>query len=354
MTPKQRILGALRGELVDQVPLCTYPNHVPQGETERKLRNEGMGIFKRVGVVAESHPDCTIESITYTEKGRRYIRNTLKTPVGEVYEVLRTGGGYGSNLRCEFFIKQPADYRVMQFYVKQTRYKPNYDAFRRAEELLGEDGPVIGNLSYTPLQKMLIHWMGPERFAIDFFEHPDEFFSLYELLRDKHREMYAIAAESPAEFIIYGDNITSEMVGLERFEKYVVPCYDECAEALHANGKKLGSHMDGNLKLLKDAIARSKLDFIEAYNPPPDGDLPISEARRCWGRKAISINFTSSIHLASDEEIERHTIELLREAYPGTGFVIGVTENIPEHVCLRSLSVINRTLREHGRLPLSL
>jgi uroporphyrinogen-III decarboxylase len=352
MTPRQRIIGALRGEMIDQVPLCAYPGLLPRGETERKLRNEGMGIFHRVGVVGSESPNVTTITASYEHEGRRYTRNTLRTPVGEVYETIRHGGGYGSSLRCEFFIKEPKDYKVMQFVVKDAKYSPAYEGFHEAVRTLGEDGAVIGNLGYTPMMQMLIMWMGPERFAVDYYEHKDEFFSLYEALCKRHEEQYHIAANSPAEFVIYGDNVTAKMIGLERFKKYVVPCYDKLGEALHAKGKRVGSHLDGDLLHLKEAIRDSQLDFIEAYNPPPDGDLSIKEARAAWGKRAISINFTSSIHLASPEQIEAHTLQLLRESHPGTGFIIGVTENIPEHVWQTSLPVINRVLREHGRLPL--
>jgi len=243
---------------------------------------------------------------------------------------------------------------VMQFAVKDARYTPSYEGFLEAQRIMGEDGAVIGNLGYTPMMQMLIMWMGPDQFAVDYYEHPDEFYSLYEAMCKRHEEQYEIAANSPAEFVIYGDNVTAKMIGLERFQQYVVPCYNKLAEALHAKGKKAGSHLDGDLLLLKDAIRDSKLDFIEAYNPPPDGDLSIKEARASWGKKVISINFTSSIHLAKPEDIEAHTLQLLRDSYPGTGFIIGVTENIPENVWDKSLPIINRVLREHGGLPLKM
>jgi len=354
MTPRERLVAALRGEPVDHVPLCAYPGLLPRGETERRLRNEGLGLFHRIGVVATERPNVSTSTTHYREQGRWWVRNTVHTPVGEVSEVLRTGGGYGTSLRCEFFLKRPEDYRVLEFLVKDEVYSPCVEAFHEAERTLGEDGVVIGNLGYTPMQQMLIMWMGPERFAIDFYERPDEFFSLYELLCRRHEEQYEIAAASPAEFLEYGDNVTSEMIGLERFQKFVVPCYNRFGEQLHAKGKRLGSHLDGNLKILKEAIRDSELDFIEAYNPPPDGDLSIREARACWGDKVIAINYTSSLHLASPERIEAHTLDLLRDSGDGRGFIVGVTENIPEHVWQNTLTQINGILREQGRLPLNL
>ena len=351
MTPRERIVAALRGEPVDHVPLCSYPGLLPRGKAERELRNEGLGIFHRIGVVASESRNVSTTSTTYWEGGRRWIRNTVRTPVGEVWEILRTGGGYGTSLRCEFFIKKLEDYQIVEFMVKDAVYSANDDAFHEAERTLGEDGAVIGNLGYTPMQQMLIMWMGPERFAVDYYEHQEEFFGLYETLCRRHEEQYEIAAASPAEFVEYGDNVTSQMTGLERFQQYIVPCYNRLGEQLHGKGKRVGSHLDGDLKILKEAIRDSELDFIEAYNPPPDGDLSVREARECWGDKGISINFTSSIHWTSPEEIEAHTRALLRDSRPGTGFLVGVTENIPEPVWQQSLRTINRVLREHGQAP---
>ncbi len=141
------------------------------------------------------------------------------------------------------------------------------------------------------------------------------------------------------------------MIGYDRFVRYVAPCYNRLAERLHSKGKRLGSHLDGNLKPLKEAVGETALDFIEAYNPPPDGDLSIREARRCWGSKVIAINFTSSIHLTSPEAIAGHTRQLLEDAAPGTGFVVGITENIPDHVWQKSLPVVLKTLRNWGPVP---
>jgi len=351
MKPGERLFKAMQGEPVDFVPLCSYPGLLPRGETERKMREQGLAFFHRIGAVNVEKPNVSTTSRWYFEEGRWWVRNTLSTPVGEVSEVLRTGGGYGTSLRCEFLIKEPEDYRVLEFMVRDERYSPAVDAFHIAREQIGSDGIVVPSLGYTPMQQMLIMWMEPERFAIDYHENRDEFWSLYETLCRRHEEQYDIAAESPAEFFEYGDNVTADMIGLKRFVEYVVPCYNRLADRLHAKGKRLGSHLDGNLKPLKEAVGQSALDFIEAYNPPPDGDLSIREARQCWGCKVIAINFTSSMHLASSEAIAEHTRQLVEDAAPGTGFVVGVTENIPDHVWQRSLPVVLKTLRDYGPMP---
>ena len=114
------------------------------------------------------------------------------------------------------------------------------------------------------------------------------------------------------------------------------------------SGKLLASHMDGTLAGLKNAIADTELDIIEAITPPPMGDLSIREAREAWPGKALWINFTSSMHIESPEVIEAHTKELLEQAGSKKGFAISVTEDAPVRALEQSLGVIAAVLRDHG------
>jgi hypothetical protein len=144
------------------------------------------------------------------------------------------------------------------------------------------------------------------------------------------------------------------MVGLERFNRYCIPRYNEAAALLHEKGKRLGVHMDGNLRLLKESIAESDIDFIEAFTPSPMFDLSVAEAREAWPDKVLWINYTSCFHVAGPEAIRAHTLELLRQAYPGDRFLISITEDVPSEVRKESFATIAQTLRENGSLPLRL
>ncbi len=353
MTAHERVWTVLRGETADQVPLTCYAGLLPQGAVERQLRDEGLALVIRCPVFETEQPNVETEHRNYRQNGVGYVRVTYRTPVGEVWHTYRTGGGYGTSLAREFPIKGPDDYKVVECMIRDERYSPDYESFVETRTRIGADGVVIGNLGYSPLQQKLVLLMGVERFAIDLVERPDLFFELYEVIAERHREQYALAAESPAEAFIYGDNITSEMVGLERFERYVVPRYNEFASYLHPQGKSLGVHMDGKLLHLKEAVARSQVDIIEAFAPFPDADLPLADARRAWPDKVIWLNYPSPVHLRSPEQIAAHTRQMLADIAPGDRCLFGVTENIPDHVWEQSMLTISRVVRNEGRLPLS-
>lgn len=353
MTPRQRIRAVLHGDLPDQIPFTMYWLMLPRGERERRLREAGLAIVTRLPLFWVEYPGCDSISREYREGGIRCIRETIRTPLGEVTSVRKVGLAYNSEMRSEHFIKRPGDYRVLEYFYRDAVYHTDYDAYLLEVDRLGEDGYVLPHIGYSPLMVMLVELQGLEQFSLDMVEHPDEFFSLYELLCERRRDLYRIYADSPAEAVLYGGNIVPNVMGRRRFEKYVIPCIDECADHLHAAGKLLGMHLDADNLALAPAVATSKLDIIEAFTPPPDCDMSVAQAREAWPDKIIWCNFPSSVHLAADETIADTTRELLDQAGRGDRLLIGVTENIPEAHMWRSLGIIADVLNREGRLPLS-
>ncbi len=349
MNIKERILTAMRWGEPEEVPLTVYDWMLPRGTTERLLREGGVGLIVRLPGHRVVHQQVEIVNREYQEGGRSLVRRTIRTPVGEVWQTLLPDPAYGtSNWIREHFIKGPEDYRVMEFYYRDMVLSDNFDAIREAQRRVGGDGLVMLRIAKSPVQEMHYQMMGLERFACDYQEHRDLFDSLHTTMAKRYEELYELAARSPVEILQLGDNIYSDMIGRERYRRYLMPEYAKLKARLEGTGKLLAVHMDGNLKSLRAEIAEAKFDIVEAMTPPPMGDFSIREARRSWPDKALWINFTSSMHIEPAAAIEAHTRELLEEAGTTAGFGISVTEDAPVEALERSLAVISRVLREYG------
>lgn len=146
-------------------------------------------------------------------------------------------------------------------------------------------------------------YLGVETFCVEWLERRDDLLGLYAALHERDRRAYEVVADSPHQVLQYCGNVSPEIVGLPRFEQYVLPHYEELAEVLHRRGKLLLVHLDANCKLLGSAIAASGIDIVEAFTPAPDTDLSLAEARALWPEKTLWLNFPSSVHLASDEVV---------------------------------------------------
>jgi hypothetical protein len=347
MTIRERILAAMRWQEPDRVPLTVYDWMLPRGQTERALREAGVGLIVRLPPHRVEHRQVEIVSREYWERGRKFIRRTIRTPVGELSQLLEPDPAYEtSNWIHEHFIKTPEDYRVMEYYVQDPVYRDNLDAIREAVRRVGEDGIVFVRVAKSPIQEILYQMTGIEQFAVDFHEHRDRIDALHACMAKRYEDLYAFAAESSADILQLGDNISADVVGVERFRRYLMPEYVKLSQALAGTGKLLAVHMDGRLKGLVPEIGAARFDIMEAMTPPPMGDVSVREARAAWPDKALWINFTSSVHLQPPAAIEAHTRQLLAEACGRKGFAVSVTEDAPVAALEQSLAVIARVLGE--------
>ena len=345
MDVKTRILTAMTWGEPDRIPLTVYDWMLPRGTTERRLREAGVGLVVRLPGHRVQHRDVEVVSREYQESGRKLIRRTIRTPVGEVWQVLEPDPAYEtSNWIHEHFIKAPDDYRVMQYYYRDMTFRDNFAAIREAQRRVGGDGIVMLRIAKSPIQEMLYQMMGLERFAADYQERRDLFDSLHATMVKRYEELYEFAATSPADLLQLGDNIHSDVVGRERFQRYLMPEYEKIVARIKGGGKLLAVHLDGKLKSLQAEIARAPFDIVEALTPPPMGDVSLREARSIWPGKALWINFTSSMHIEPPEVIEAHTRELVADAGTKRGFGISVTEDAPVEALETSLGVIARVL----------
>ena len=347
MTPRQRVETVLRKGVPDKTPLTMYREMAPQCEAERALRNAGLCLVVTLPVVRTVSPRVTRKSIHFEENGRPRIRTIVSTPVGELTTLAEPQ--YTVPWMLERPFKGPEDYKALLFAVNDRGYEPDYGPFARLQESLGGDGIVRAPIDLTPLQEIMVHVMGLEAFAVEWAERRDEVLRLYDAMAAKHRALYPLVARSPALHANYGGNEVPETVGRDRFERYVVPLYDEAGAVMHAHGKLLGAHLDGNNRLWADLVRRSALDYVEAFTPAPNSDMTLAEALSAWPEKVLWINFPSSLHLAAIPAIEETARRLIREAAPGRRLIIGITEDIPEDRWRQSMAAIARAVdREAG------
>ncbi len=314
------------------------------------MRNDGLCIVQRgPGVIATSSPGISQDTCTYSEGGRQRVRTVIHTPEGDLTRVDEPAPGTSWNV--EKLFKGPEDYKKILAMVKARQHSPAYEGFLRKQEEMGGDAIMRAGVAYSPLQEIVYRLLGVEQFAIEWAENRDEVMTLYDALTVDRRQMYEIVAKSPALCANYGGNVSPEIIGVDRFEQYILPHYDEFAEIMHAHGKLMGVHMDANNRALAPLVATSKMDYVEAFTPPPDCDLSVAEAREMWPDKILWINFPSSVFLKPDEEIEETTGQILQEAAPGNGFLISITEDMPPNRWQAGMLAINCGILKYGSLP---
>ena len=363
MTRRERILASAHRQRADRLPFFHWWRHKQDGYAEREARNRGMGLcWLRPPYVEKLHGVEIVETRAVVE-GKTVIRRTFNTPVGSVYEDEWRDAGVGqwklnrswrdvTPWKASRRIKEPEDYKVVKYIVENTEYVADYFPIEQASDWLGEDGVVIAQLPHSPMQMLMIDWVGSEggRIFYHLMDCPEVVEDLYRAISKCRESMYEIAAKSPAPIVFCGDNVDGFLAVPKLFEKYFLPEYEKEAKVIHDNGKLMAVHMDGRLGALKDLIAKSPVDIVEALHPLPMGDLPLADALAAWPDKAIWLGFPGAVYALGPQATRDLALDLLREA--GTGDRLGVaasTENLVSNENLLSLT----SVLENATLPLT-
>jgi hypothetical protein len=350
MTPREAILTTLHGNNADRIPFYHYWRRLQTGELERLARNQGMG----VGWVRP----CYTTSMPHVEVIQREIPGSgetiteYHTPIGSVTERVKKDAGIGqwkaqrswrdvTPWMVERRIKDPQDYAVVKYMVEDMIFTPDPFPIQQAKNWLGQDGIVIAGLPHSPMQMLMIDWIGAPHFFIHYARYKSKVEELYTVLAQRYEELYSLAAKSQADFVNFGDNLDGVLVNPRLFEQYFMPCYNKCAQILKASNKLMASHFDGRLDVLKHLIAKCPQDIIEAFHPPPMGDLPLHEALSLWKDKIILAGFPGSEYALGPDHVKAYLHELLKTILPAERVIfIASTENLVSDNDLLTLSTI--------------
>lgn len=333
MNTRDMVLATVTRSAETRVPWTIYRGLLPRGQAERELREVGLGLQVQVPVYTIEYPHVEIERREVPYKGERMIRVTYHTPVGDAHLVQgRNLAAYGSFWTAEPLIKSVVDAKVMRYVIEDGEYEDNFEVIRRTQEQIGGDGIVLGSVGLSPFQQ-LVHpaWLGMDGVSYWLVDHRSEFDGLIEALTEKMDKIYDLATRAPVKLIHSDENVTALMEGPRIFNRYHLPFYERFVPRLHEADKLYATHFDGSIYPLRHLIAESPIDIVEAFTPPPMGDFSVGDAKKLWPEKVIWINFPGNIFLDDRTAVAEYTAGLLAEAAPGGRFVLGITENIPEH-----------------------
>ena len=361
MNVRERTLAVLHREKPDKIPWISYEHYIPRGQTGREMRNKGLGIQVYEKCFTVSTPNVSIEEKKVeSAPGKATIEKTYHTPVGSVSQKIRTTPFYInkyihiSSFLVEHMVKDLDDYDVARFIIEDHVFHPDYEPIEICQRAIGDDGVVFTVVSFSPFMDLSVNYMGFNRLAIDLFRNPGEVEKLMKLLDRNREKVVKIAADSPVEVLWIGDNIDAQLIGPKLFERYCVPDYNKYGPVLHKKGKLVLVHMDGRLKDLVDLVPKADIDIVEAFTPPPMGDLPPAEAKAAWGDKIIWINFPGTVMMWEPQEIRKYTVDLLKSIAPGDGFVMSMNDSSPHDARLEAIKVITEVMDKYGSYPISI
>ncbi len=348
MTNRERILALLNGNKFDRVPFVQYDAMIPSVDVWKVIGRENLGRLRWTTAYKLEHPNCSIETAEAIENGIRKVCRKLVTPKGELREFVMYEPTFGGMAIKEHYIKSIDDYEIFFAYLDDIRVLPDPEPLEKALSELGDDGLPHTWVGRTPYQQMWVQWIDIMELSGHLVEAPELVDKAMEKLGALTLEMTRVTAELDPPYLVIGDNITAPMIGERYFRDYCLPYYNEIAEIMAQKGRPVVVHMDGDLKPLWSAIAESKIRGLDSFSPPPDNDTSAAKAAELWPDKVLMLNFPSSVHIRSDEEIYRTAMQILEEAGHTGRLQIQISENVPPGVYKTSYPAIVRAIHDFG------
>ena len=179
-------------------------------------------------------------------------------------------------------IKTSGDYRTIEYILERAEFVPLYDEFAEEEKKVGDNGMVVPCIHRIPFQQALLEYLGEMQLFQSLYDDRKALDRLIHILDLQMVDILEHLAKTDLPYIEFGDNLDGMMTNPNLFRHYCLPQYLKYTDMLHARGKKVGSHTDGNLKPLVDLLPESGLDVCESFTPQPLTELLFEEAWEQW------------------------------------------------------------------------
>ena len=255
---------------------------------------EGMSVpevFRSLGVSARiyefntcfvSHEDPRVQ-MHEKRLNDTDIEQMWETPAGTQRAVRRQSPNSPYRKHLKWPIADEKDMRIALWREGRRTWTWDPAAYERVGATWAGLGAPTAYLPRTTAQKLYIEDMGVEAAIFALADYGDTCEAYFEALNRSHERLIEVVNASPIEIINFGDNVHSATLPPRMFELYLLPAYRRRTELLHAAGKFVHSHWDGDCGPLLSLARDTGLDGIEAITPAPQGDVTLEQVREALG-----------------------------------------------------------------------
>ena len=174
------------------------------------------------------------------------------------------------------------DFRVAEYILERAEIVPLHQKVRDEEAQVGENGLVVPLLFRIPFQQVLLEYLGEVPLFRSLHDRPALVRRLLGLLDSQMMLFIDAVTDLEVPYVEFPDNLHGPMTSPRLFQEFCLPAYQKYCEGLHSQGKKVGSHTDGNMRPLLHLLPRTGLDICESFSPYPLTPCTFEEAWRAW------------------------------------------------------------------------
>jgi hypothetical protein len=299
--------------------------------------------FRRV-----EHP--AVEIKTEPLGGNRTL-TLFKTPKGEQTVIKEARPTCRLSIYVKREIVTRADLRLATWRAENAHYVFDHELYQAVLEEWGDLGLPTMYLPRVNIQDLYINTMGIQEAIFALYDWGvDEFWPYFRALDNLHEQLIDLLNTLPQfEIINFGDNIHASTLPPAWFEEFVLPAYRRRCQRLHAAGKFVHAHWDGDVRPLLPYVQQTGLDGIEAITPKPQGDVSLEEVKAALGEAVFwldgipAIYFNTTYSLA---ELESFTHNIIRLFAPR--LILGISDEMSSIGDIERVRLVGRIVDEYN------
>lgn len=397
MTHRERMLACIRGQDTDRIPWVprldlwfhanklagTLPNRVHHATLPDLLDELDLGyhavipdfldlrspeddVDRALGIYnLETLPCQTILENVERTVVRTDIRThvSYKTPVGTVtttvlYDDQMRRAGITNKHVEEYPIKTVDDYASVGHIFSHGRVKGNFQGYLDYADRVGDRGIAVAYVtsSASPMHYIQRELMTFETFFFHMIDHPDELAELAKQVRLYWERLTQCALDCPALVYLLGANYDADLTYPPFFEEHLLPDLQDYAGQLHARGRYLLTHTDGENRGLLEMYVRAGIDIADSICPFPMTSHTIHQVRKVFGGITIMGGIPSVALLPEsmpDRQFEAFLDRFFTEIGSGDHLILSIADTAPPAADFNRILRIGEMVRQFGPVKAS-
>jgi uroporphyrinogen-III decarboxylase len=374
MTHRDRILAALRWKPVDRVPWVPrldlwYKAHRYCGTLAGEWADASLiDIVDDLGVgfhavvpdfLDTEEPDEVCDRVLGIEHVRNQpfrvrfrrtervverdgdeTRVTYRTPAGTlsgklVYTEQMRRDGITIMQTTERVVKSLDDYAIVGALFEDIEVEADESRYRAFREEVGDRGIAVAfaNVAASPVHHLLKELVPYDQFYYNLYDHPDVIKNTARRMEGYFLATLEACCASSAEVVLHGANYDVSITPPSVFVPHILPHLCRWGDSLHAAGKLLATHTDGENDGLCELFVQAGVDMADSVCPAPMTRLSLGEYRDEFAGKIAIWGGICSVSVLpqsfTDEQFERHIDDALAAVGDGRGLIFSIADTTP-------------------------
>lgn len=374
MTPRERLLSAIRHEEPDRVPVsprvwawmldyygdCSLPTYL------RFCEEFGCDSFWSVGSPNANYlserpdeydlPEVKIEQFREKEGEFLVVRRIFQTPAGALSDAVRippAASKWGIRpdpLITQHLVKTKEDLERLPYLFPPLRRE--HGEYHQAEAALGNRG-LVEVLIGGPLTCRGGDARGTQQLMMDYYEDRALFDRVVELCHQRMMEETKAALEDGVQIVFGSWFYESLSAGWSPkvWREVFLPRLKEQVDLVHSAGALYHFYDDGKLAGILDWLAEAGVDVVSTCTPPPVGDFDLAQAKGRLGRRLCFKGYIDLLYVVKNGTpgiVTRAVREAMEVGKPGGGFILGSSDSFRDGTPVENIRAYFQAAHRYG------